>query len=109
MNMLRMCLNWRVLAGLAAVGVGIYVVAPELAGAAVPYLVLAICPVSMILMMWAMGGSHAGGRRATRETAAGLAREEQIGRLEAQKAALADRIGALEQEETPPTQDGKGR
>ncbi len=50
MNMLKMCLNWKVLVGIAAVGVGIYLVAPELA-AALPYLVLAICPISVILMI----------------------------------------------------------
>ena len=49
------CLNWKVIAALAAVGVGVYALAPGLAVAAVPLLVLAVCPLSMLLMMRAMG------------------------------------------------------
>lgn len=49
------CLNWKVLAALAAVGVGVYALAPNLVAAATPLLVLALCPLSMLLMMRAMG------------------------------------------------------
>lgn len=59
MNMLRTCYDWRVLTGLAALGIGIYFVAPGLVAAALPLLVLAACPLSMLLMMKAMGGSQA--------------------------------------------------
>jgi hypothetical protein len=54
MKVLNMCLNWKVFAGLAAVGVGIYVVAPNLAAAALPFLILAICPLLMLLIMRSM-------------------------------------------------------
>lgn len=47
----KMCLDWRVLVGLAVVGVGIYVVAPGTVVAALPILSLAACPLSMLLMM----------------------------------------------------------
>lgn len=50
MNMLKMCLNPKVLMGLAFVAVGIYVVAPGLLVAALPILLLAACPLSMLLM-----------------------------------------------------------
>lgn len=56
MNILRACLNWRVLAGLAASGIAIYVVAPGVIVAAIPLLLLAACPLSMLLMMKAMSG-----------------------------------------------------
>ncbi len=59
MNMLRACYDWRVLTALAALGIGIYVVAPGLVAAALPLLVLAACPLSMLLMMKAMGGQQA--------------------------------------------------
>ena len=49
------CFNWKVIAALAAVGVGLYALAPGAAAAAVPLLVLAACPLSMVLMMRAMG------------------------------------------------------
>jgi hypothetical protein len=49
------CLNWKVFAALAALGVVIYALAPGLAAAAAPLLILAVCPLSMLLMMRAMG------------------------------------------------------
>ena len=55
-----MCFNWKVLAGLAAVGVGIYVVAPGLVVGALPLLLFAACPLSMLLMAKGMGGMQGG-------------------------------------------------
>lgn len=52
---LRMCLNWKVLSALAAVGIGVVVVAPGLASAALPVLLLAACPLSMLVMALGMG------------------------------------------------------
>lgn len=96
MRMLKMCLNWKVLAGLAVLGGGIYAVAPALAVAALPFLLLAICPLSMLLMMKGMQGNEGGEGRVSSETDAGLAREEELARLQAQQATLAEQIGALE-------------
>lgn len=59
--MLRMCLNWKVLAGLALVAVGVGVYLPDLLGAAVPIFLLAACPLSMLLMMRSMGHGAGGG------------------------------------------------
>lgn len=56
------CLNWKVLAALAAVGLGVYALAPNLVAAATPLLVLALCPLSMLLMMRAMGSGSARSR-----------------------------------------------
>lgn len=53
-----MCLNWKVLGGLAALGVGIWVVAPNLIAAAAPLLLFAACPLSMWLMMRGMSGGR---------------------------------------------------
>lgn len=60
-KMLRMCLNWKVLAGLALVAVGVGVYRPDLLGAALPILLLAACPLSMLLMMRTMGHRDGGG------------------------------------------------
>lgn len=49
------CLNWKVIAAVVAIGIGVYALAPGVAGGAVPLLVLAVCPLSMLLMMRAMG------------------------------------------------------
>jgi hypothetical protein len=99
MKMLKMCLNWKVVAALAAVGVGIYLVAPHLVAAAIPYLILAICPLSMMLMMWGMqehgSQSH---EQETQEPAVGLTREE--------RTTLADEIDALERDAPDPARNG---
>lgn len=57
---MKMCLNWKVVGGLAAAGIGLFLVAPNMAAAALPFLVLAACPLSMLLMMGAMGGMRGG-------------------------------------------------
>ena len=79
------CLNWKVIGVLAALGVGIYLVAPG-AAAAVPLLVLAVCPLSMLLMMRAMGAM---GQCDTRDDA-GNADADEAARLRAEVAALRD-------------------
>ena len=55
-SMLGMCLNWKVLVGLGAIAAALVIVAPGYALAALPLLILAICPLSMIGMMFAMKG-----------------------------------------------------
>jgi hypothetical protein len=49
------CLNWKVVAAVAAAAVVMWAIAPGSVGALAPLLVLAICPLSMLLMMRAMG------------------------------------------------------
>ena len=53
-----MCINWKVIGGLAAVGVGIWIMAPNLIAAAAPLLIFAICPLSMMLMMRGMSNNQ---------------------------------------------------
>lgn len=60
MNALKMCLNWKVLAGLAGVAVALFALAPGLALAALPFLFLAACPLSMLFMAGGMGKMMAG-------------------------------------------------
>jgi hypothetical protein len=55
MDMLKCCLNPRVLIGAGVVGAGILLLAPNLLAAALPTLLVLICPVSMLVMMLAMG------------------------------------------------------
>lgn len=104
-----MCLNWKVLAGLGAAGVGLYLISPGLVVAALPLLLLAVCPLSMLLMMKGMQESQTQGRHTPQEDGADLTREERVARLRSEQADLADRIDALEQEESQPARNGKGR
>lgn len=57
-----MCFNWKVLVALGVVGFGIWTVAPNLLLKSLPFLLLAACPLSMLVMAWAMkrgmGGAH---------------------------------------------------
>jgi UPF0716 family protein affecting phage T7 exclusion len=84
MKMLKMCLNPKVLAGLAVMGGGVYLFAPGLLAEAVPILLLAVCPLSMLLMMWSMQHTHGQGQQTPQEPDGGPTREERIARLRAQ-------------------------
>ncbi len=48
------CLNWKAVAGLAVVGLGIWALAPGMWAAALPVLVVLACPLSMLFMMRGM-------------------------------------------------------
>lgn len=61
------CLDKRVLGGLAVAGLGVAVFAPHLLTAMLPILFIAICPLSMLLM----GKAMMGGKRQTSTVAAG--------------------------------------
>jgi hypothetical protein len=84
----RFCIDWKVVAGLAAIAVGVLVVQPRLFISALPVLLVAACPLSMVLMMW---GMRSMGQSAPPEGAApqqGADRElspnEQLARLRGQ-------------------------
>ncbi|HEY3229231.1 MAG TPA: DUF2933 domain-containing protein [Roseiflexaceae bacterium] len=98
MGRFHLCLNWNVVAGLAVIGLGILVIAPNLIWAALPVLVVLACPLSMLFMMRRMGG----GQRATqpereqRSVVAHRPREEQLVNLRARQEAIAHEIAELE-------------
>lgn len=56
-NILGMCFNPRVLAAVGIVALGVWLVAPQALLAALPLLLIAVCPLSMVLMAWMMRGS----------------------------------------------------
>ena len=62
MNM-KSCLNWKVIGGLAVVGAGIWIVQPALISRALPLLLIAACPLSMIFMMGGMGKMMGGNKQ----------------------------------------------
>ena len=96
---MKMCLNWKVLGALAAVGAGVWLVAPSLLGAALPLLLLAACPLSMLIMMWGMG-RMGGMRTSATEDMLGAqdhaSREARVAALKAQRDSLAHEINELE-------------
>ncbi len=101
MKMFGLCINWKVVIGLGVVGLGVWAVAPNLIGAAVPLLLLAVCPLSMIFMMRGMGSM--GGQSVTQPPtqASGPSRitgtrEEQLAQLKARHETIAREIAQLE-------------
>ena len=52
----KSCLNWKVIGGLVLVAVGLWIVAPGVAARALPLLLVAACPLSMLLMLGGMAG-----------------------------------------------------
>lgn len=108
----RLCLNWKVAAGLAAVGLGIWAVAPGLIGVALPLLLVAACPLSMLFMARGMQGGPCAAQperqaQAERLVAAGGPREQQLAELkvhlaatQAQQEAIAHQIAWLEADDT---------
>ena len=104
-----MCFNWKVIGGLAVVGLGIWFLVPSVASVALPLLLVAACPLSMLLMMRGMKGgqcdSHA--PAATQEHPVARTRSKQLEELRVQLAqaqgqqqALSSRIAELEGEDS---------
>lgn len=60
--MLKKCFNPKIIWGLTLIGIGIWIIAPGLIRQALPLLILAICPLSMLGMIVMMNGKNKGGR-----------------------------------------------
>ena len=67
---MKMCINKKVVVGLAAVAGGILLFAPRAFGAALPLLFLLVCPLSMVLMMRGMAGGRSCGASDSAPTSA---------------------------------------
>ena len=57
---MAMCFDKRVIGGLAVIALGIFVFTPNSFAAALPVLIVAACPLSMLLVMRIMSGSREG-------------------------------------------------
>ncbi len=102
----QMCLNWKVLVGLAVVGLAVWIVAPQLVLAALPLLLVAACPLSMLVMMGRMRGGQSA--QANQPPAAGRTRDEQVAELrsrllsaQAEQEVIARQIAEIESPATP--------
>lgn len=96
MKMLKMCLHPKAIAAVVAVAAGVWFIAPQWFAAALPILFLAICPLSMVVMMKMMIPSDA----AQAEAADGSSTEslqERLRQLEAEEAAVAEQLQAHRQ------------
>lgn len=113
-NLLGMCLNWKVIAGLAGVALLVLVVAPQFLGVALPILIVAACPLSMLFMMRGMSGngnqtvSQPAQMQGDQVSAADLTRDEHLAELksrlssvQAEQEAIASHIAEIESPEVP--------
>jgi len=109
----RMCLNWKVLVGLGLFSVAIWVVAPGLFLAAWPVLILAVCPLSMLAMMWGMkhamqpSQNDSGSPQAGLTTGHGTGQEERLVELKAQQSAIGREIAEIEGSNQPGIDEGR--
>lgn len=99
----RMCLDWRALLILAGIGVGIWIFAPGLVLKALPFLVLAVCPLSMFLLMGAMGkmGRRGEAGHQVSDASGGCAEPDpnaRLAELEKKQAALQSEIARVRSE-----------
>ncbi len=104
---MKMCFNWKVAAGLTAAGVAVFAFAPNLIGAALPVLIIAACPLSMVVMMRAMSG---GSRRDTMSNGTDSesntdATPSEVPRLQAEIDQLRAERGVEAQERRPTDQE----
>lgn len=119
---MKMCLNWKVIGGLAVVGLGIWTLAPGLAAAALPLLLVAACPLSMLLMMRGRQGSQCAAQpqqtvqpeQVRQPVAIGGSREEQLAelkvqlaRVQAQQEVIAREMAQLEAASTPAVREAE--
>lgn len=80
---MQICINKRVLVALAVVAVAVFALSPRLLGAVAPVLIMAACPLSMLLLMSRMSNREhdpEGGDRQVVEL------EEEVNRLKAELA-----------------------
>ena len=82
-----MCLSKKVVVGLVIAGLALLLVAPQTVGAAIPLLLLAACPLSMLVMMRVMSkGEHRSPQRGPRSDPGELEQlRADVARLQAQQ------------------------
>ena len=98
-SVLGLCLDRRVLAGLAVSAAVLWLIAPQLALAALPVLLVLACPLSMALMAWMMRGAiHGTSTSAGSPSQRLLALEREQARLAAE---IARQRGELENAGAP--------
>ena len=98
-----MCFNKKVIVGLVVAAAAIYLFAPNLLGAALPLLIFAVCPLSMLLMMRMMSGS---GKGSCATTGAGSDRDAELAQLRGEVERLRTDTGVVHR---PSAQVSDGR
>lgn len=123
MKFLQACYNPRVIVVAVAIAAGVFLVAPGALAVAAPFLFLAICPLSMVLMMRTMGRMETMDRTSSSESsgdasltpagpaARAAALRMQLAAVDREQRRLADEITGLDGEagRVPTASDPLGR
>lgn len=104
-----MCFNRKVLLGLGVAALGVLAIAPQLFSRVLPLLIVAACPLGMVLMMRGMSGSGAscqsgkpGAGQVTRDEEAEIARlRAEVERLRTERLAAGGATTAAAEAEIP--------
>ncbi len=98
-RMPHLCLNWKVIGGLALFGLGTWIIAPQVALFVLPFLLIIACPLSMLFMMRGMQGSQCTTSSAkTPAPSSTLTETEQLVQLGTEQMLIAQKIARLEAE-----------
>jgi Protein of unknown function (DUF2933) len=108
MKILRACLDPRVLLALGGVALAIFVLAPSLVLGVIPLLIVAACPLSMVVMMATMRQGQAGQAQAGAARAPDDVRRE-LADLGARQRRLEAELAASESIPSPRATPGSPR
>lgn len=104
---MKCCFNKKVLIGAGVVALALLVISPGTALAALPVLIIAVCPLSMLLMMRTM---QSGTESHTADTQHDTERAAEIASLREEINVLKARRQLAQNSDLPPSQDaGHGR
>jgi len=106
-----MCLNPKVLAVLGVTAVAVFVFQPRLLSVALPVLVLALCPLSMLAMMWGMRQSSSSGTSASSSIAPGARLaylRAELARVETERIRISAELDAAQSAPVPEIKPQEG-
>ena len=102
----RTLADWRVVAVLVAVGAGVALLAPTMISAAIPLLIVAACPLSMVVMMRSMGNHEPRPANRSRDRRGEL--RDRLAELQLERLQLEQELARLDDTDDRVTAEARG-